>query len=130
MSRPAGGQALREAEQTMTVADGTMVPVSEDGDVTDNQAESRFELRAAGHLAELVYRRRGNRLVLVHTEVPPELAGQGIGGRLVAAAVERAARQGLTVVPLCPFARQYLERRAGEAANVAIDWGGTAETSS
>ena len=38
--------------------------------VIDDQAESRFELMVDGAVAELVYRRRADRLVLVHTEVP------------------------------------------------------------
>jgi uncharacterized protein len=42
--------------------------------------------------------------VLAHTEVPLQLEGRGIGGRLVTAAVDRAAREGPTLVPLCPFA--------------------------
>ena len=100
-----------------------MVPVSDAPQVTDNQAESRFELRADGHVAELEYRRNGKRLVLIHTEVPAELEGRGFGGRLVAAAVDRAAREGLTVVPLCPFARGWLERHPAEAAQATVDWG-------
>jgi uncharacterized protein len=128
MAPLAAAEALPEPEETMTMTDGTMVHVSDTPQVTDNQAESRFELREDGHRAELAYRRRAGRLVLIHTEVPPELEGRGIGGRLVAAAVDRAAQQGLTVVPLCPFTREYLERHAGEAAKVAIDRGDTAGT--
>jgi uncharacterized protein len=97
--------------------------VSDAQPVTDNQAGSRFEVAADGYLAELAYRRNGSRLVLIHTEVPPELEGRGIGGRLVAAAVDRAAHEGLTVVPLCPFAREWLERHPGTAGQAAIDWG-------
>jgi uncharacterized protein len=100
-----------------------MAGVSDAPQVTDNQAESRFEYRVGGLLAELKYHRNGNRLALIHTEVPSELEGRGIGGRLVAAAIDRAARQGLTVVPLCPFARGWLERHADEAAKSTIDWG-------
>ena len=100
-----------------------MVSVSDAPQVTDNPAESRFELRDDGHLAELLYRLNGKRLVLIHTETPVELEGRGFGGRLVAAAVDRAAREGLTVVPLCPFARGWLERHADEAAKATIDWG-------
>jgi len=96
-----------------------MDPVSEE--VTDNQAQSRFELRADGSLAELFYRLGGRRLVLIHTDVPPELEGRGFGGRLVAAAVNRAAREDLTLVPLCPFAREWLERHPDRAAGVTID---------
>jgi uncharacterized protein len=97
--------------------------VSDAPEVTDNQAASRFELRDGGHLAELVYRRNGKRLVLIHTETPPELAGHGIGGRLVTAALDRASREGLTIVPLCPFARGWLERHTSEAGRATIDWG-------
>ena len=96
--------------------------VSDSADVTDNTDASRFELRADGWLAELLYRIRGDRLVLVHTEVPFELEGRGIGGRLVTAAVDRAAREGLTLVPLCPFARGWLERHPEVASRAVIDW--------
>ena len=91
--------------------------------VTDNQAESRLELWVDGRLAELPYRRNGNRLVLIHTEVPVELEGRGLGGTLVTAAIDRAAREGMTVVPLCPFARGWLQRHPETAAKAAIDWG-------
>jgi predicted GNAT family acetyltransferase len=89
--------------------------------VVDNEAASRFELSVDGHVAELVYRRRGDRLVLVHTGVPDELEGRGLGGVLVAAAIERAAQQELTVVPLCPFARRWLERHPEAAGRVTIE---------
>jgi predicted GNAT family acetyltransferase len=89
--------------------------------VVDNEAASRFELSIGGHVAELVYRRRGNRLVLVHTGVPDELEGRGVGGMLVNAAIERAVEQGLTVAPLCPFARRWLERHPEVAAKVTIE---------
>jgi len=102
--------------------DATMACVSDDDAVNDNQAESRFEYRAGGHLAELRYHRRGDRLVLIHTEVPGELEHHGIGGRLVTAAVDRAAREGLTIVPFCPFARGWLEHHPDVAARVTIDW--------
>jgi predicted GNAT family acetyltransferase len=90
--------------------------------VTDNQAASRFEISDGGYLAELSYHRNGNRLALIHTEVPEELEGRGYGGRLVVAAVDRAAREGLTIVPYCPFARGWLERHSDVADRVTIDW--------
>jgi predicted GNAT family acetyltransferase len=96
--------------------------VSDSAEVIDNAGDSRFELRAGGKLAELVYRLRGNRLVLVHTEVPVEFEGHGIGGALVTAAVDRAAREGLTLVPLCPFARGWLERHPEAVSRAVIDW--------
>jgi predicted GNAT family acetyltransferase len=96
--------------------------VTDDPQVTDNADAHRFELTIDGHVAELVYRRHGDRLVLIHTGVPDELEGHGVGGRLVRAALDRAEGEGLTVVPECPFARAWLERHPDEAARVKIDW--------
>jgi uncharacterized protein len=93
-----------------------------DPTVTDHPDRHRFELEVDGAVAELVYRRRGDRLVLVHTGVPDELGGRGLGGLLVRAAVDRAEAEGLTVVPECPYARAWLEKHPEEAARVAIDW--------
>jgi uncharacterized protein len=93
------------------VPDATVVHVSDAPQVTDNHAGSRFELQVGGHPAELRYRRNGNRLVLIHTGVPVELEGRGIGGRLVAAALDRAAQEGLTVVPVCPGLAEAPPRR-------------------
>ena len=79
--------------------------VNDSADVIDNTGASRFELPADGWLAELVYHIRGDRLVLIHTEVPVELEGRGIGGRLVTAAIDRAVRERTdpgAVVPVRP----------------------------
>ncbi|MGH3277154.1 MAG: GNAT family N-acetyltransferase [Streptosporangiaceae bacterium] len=97
--------------------------MSETPQVVDNAQASRFELTVDGHLAELVYRRRAGRLVLIHTGVPDEMKGTGIGGQLVRAAVGQAAAEGLTVVPLCSFAGAWLRGNPDVAATVAIDWG-------
>jgi uncharacterized protein len=94
--------------------------------VTDNTEASRFELTSDGQLAELVYRHRANRLVLVHTEVPPAIGGQGVGGQLVEAALRRAAADGLTIVPLCSFARSWLQHHPDAASTVTTDWGSPA----
>ena len=90
--------------------------------VTDNAAASRLEIHADGEVAELTYRTRAGRLVLIHTGVPDSLGGRGLGGQLVLAAISKASHEGLTIVPLCPFARGWLERHPDDAARVNIDW--------
>lgn len=94
-------------------------------DLTASDDGNRFLLVVDGHEAELVYRREGDRLVLVHTGVPEELGGRGLGGVLVRAALDRAVAEGLTLVPECPFARAWLEKHPDEAASAAIDWPAT-----
>jgi len=60
--------------------------------------------------------------VLVHTEVPDELEGRGIGGVLVRTAIDLAVRENLVVVPRCPFARRWLRRHPEVAELVKIEW--------
>jgi predicted GNAT family acetyltransferase len=91
-------------------------------EVLDRVDAHRFVLAVDGHEAHLVYRREGDRLELLHTEVPQELAGRGVGGRLVAAALDSAAAAGATLVPYCPFARSWLERHPDAASAGKIDW--------
>ena len=85
--------------------------------VTDNPAAQRFELTVDGQVAFLKYERKNDRLEFVHTEVPPALRGRGIGQSLVKGALEAARREGLRVVPLCPFVKAYL-RKHPEAGDV------------
>ena len=92
-----------------------------DSQVTHDPDDSRFEYRSGDSVAELVYRLRGQRMVLLHTGVPHALEKHGIGGELVRTAVGYAASQGLTVVPACPFARAWLEEHPDVAAQVSID---------
>lgn len=91
-------------------------------DVVDNIDRHRFLLIVDGIETELVYKVKGERLVLIHTGVPDQLGGRGLGGILVGAAISRAQRDGLTVVPDCPFARRWLEGHPEIAELVAIDW--------
>jgi predicted GNAT family acetyltransferase len=91
-------------------------------DIVDDRERMRFETERDGHVAYLVYERHGNRLVLVHTEVPTELEGHGLGGALVTAAIDHAAEHDLEVDPQCPFARAWLRRHPDVAGRVVIDW--------
>lgn len=76
--------------------------------VRDNAAAHRFELETDGRLAIAVYRLDGGTMTLTHTEVPRELEGRGIGGRLVRGALDAARERGLAVLPLCSFVAHYM----------------------
>jgi predicted GNAT family acetyltransferase len=79
--------------------------------VRDNPEELRYELVLDGEVAgELFYRLRPDAVVLVHTEVSPQVEGQGLGSRLVAGALEDVRARGLRPVAVCPFVRAYLKR--------------------
>ncbi len=44
----------------------------------------------------------------MHTEVPKELGGKGIGSALARGLLDIARAQGLKVVPKCPFVAGYI----------------------
>jgi predicted GNAT family acetyltransferase len=91
-----------------------------DTTIADNPAAGRFELRDGDHLAELVYRIDGDRLVLIHTGVPDELGGRGLGGELVQAAIAKARADDLVIVPQCAFAREWLRRHPDAHRGVVV----------
>jgi predicted GNAT family acetyltransferase len=78
--------------------------------VRDNTGRHRFELDADGHVAFSNYKRSNGLLTILHTEVPKELEGRGIGSALVRGLLEIARAQGLKVHPVCPFVKTYLDR--------------------
>jgi uncharacterized protein len=92
------------------------------GTVSDDPANHRLVWNRGHDEAELVYRRSGERLFLIHTEVPDALAGHGVAGQLVQAAVDWARRDKLIVIPWCPYARKWLQEHPGTAGKLRIDW--------
>ena len=63
-----------------------------------------------GDQGRLEYHRSGDRMVFLHTEVPPHHEGQGIGSKLAEAGLEYALENKLTVVPRCPFIAEYVQK--------------------
>lgn len=80
------------------------------GQVTDNPARHRFEM-AVGQdaIAAAYYRVDGSRLVLIHTEVPWELSGQGLATRLAIGAFDLIRQSGRKAVLRCPFMADFFK---------------------
>ena len=79
-------------------------------DVVNNTAKQRYELAVDGHIAATYYRITGGLITFVHTEVPPELGGKGIGSRLIKGALDQVRSGGLKVIAQCPFVKAYIEK--------------------
>ena len=79
-------------------------------EVVHNERASRFEAHVPEGLCRADYRRVGNALHMVHTEVPAQVRGHGLAGQVVAAALDYAEAHGLTVMPLCSYVRGYFQR--------------------
>jgi predicted GNAT family acetyltransferase len=82
-----------------------MLPV-----VTDNREANQFELVVDGQTSVLTYKRTPASLVLVHTEVPPSLRGHHLADTLAKAAIDAAHAEGLQIVAVCPFVREYMRK--------------------
>ncbi len=78
------------------------------GTVRDDPAQHRFALEADGHTAFLYYQLAPGVITLVHTEVPPELGGRGVGSTLVRGALAAIRVKGLKVIAKCPFVAAYM----------------------
>ena len=57
-------------------------------------------------------------LGLVHTIVPAEFGGRGVGTALAAYVLGEAARGGMSVLPYCSFVRDYIARTPAALACV------------
>lgn len=61
-------------------------------------------------MAALAYTQNGDVLTVTHTEVSPELSGQGVGKQLVSEVVQYARNEGKTIDAQCSFARGVIEK--------------------
>ena len=92
-----------------------------EADVVLNDERSRFEMEDEGRIAFIDVTRHGDTMTLVHTEVPEELEGRGIGSALVRGALAYIRDNHLKVVPRCPFVARYLKRHPDEATALGLD---------
>ena len=78
--------------------------------VSNNPAQQRYELAVDGHVAASYYDIADGVITFVHTEVPPELGGKGIGSKLIKGALDQVRAEGLKVIAQCPFVKAYIEK--------------------
>lgn len=88
--------------------------------VVDVPENNRWEAHDGEELAgAAVYRLRPGRIVFTHTVVDPAFEGRGVGSALVRTALDDARAKGLSVVPLCPFFRGWIDHHPDYADLVA-----------
>jgi uncharacterized protein len=80
--------------------------------VTNNPAHHRYELAVDGHIAATCYSIADGVITFIHTEVPPELGGKGIGSKLIKGALDKVRADGLKVIAQCPFVKAFIDKHA------------------
>jgi len=79
--------------------------------VTDAPDLRRYEATVDGRLAGFaVYRDEGTSRVFLHTEVFPDFEGKGVGSALARGALDDLRASGRSLVALCPFVSDYVDR--------------------
>ncbi len=79
--------------------------------VTDASDRRRFEIKVDGTVLGFAeYRRRPGVISFTHTEIDPAHNGEGLGTKLVKAALDTARAEGSAVLPYCPFVQDFIKR--------------------
>jgi predicted GNAT family acetyltransferase len=77
----------------------------------DNPEAGRFEINLDGTVAGFAeYKRSGSTMSFTHTVVDSRFKGRGLGSVLARSALDAARVEGLSVLPFCPFIRDYIQR--------------------
>jgi predicted GNAT family acetyltransferase len=84
-------------------------------EIVNNKARHRYELAVDGHIAATYYAIADGVITFIHTEVPPELGGRGIGSKLIKGALDQVRADGLKVIAQCPFVKAYIDKHADYA---------------
>ena len=60
---------------------------------------------------EMTYSMAGtDKMIIDHTEVDSAFGGQGVGKKMVLAAVDFAREKNIKILPLCPFAKATFDK--------------------
>ena len=79
-------------------------------EIVNNRAHHRYELAVDGHIAATYYSIADGVITFIHTEVPPELGGKGVGSKLIKGALDQVRAEGLKVIAQCPFVKAYIDK--------------------
>ena len=79
-------------------------------ELIDNTDKSRFEVEIEDKMAIMDYKKKDNKLYILHTEVPKEFEGKGIASAMVKKVLNIIKEKDMKLVSLCPFVSGYIKR--------------------
>ena len=78
--------------------------------ITHDKENKRFILDINGEMAKVEYNLKNGKLYLVHSEVPYDLRGKGIGKVLVEKTFEKLNEEGYKAVAICSYIKAVAQR--------------------
>lgn len=79
-------------------------------EIINNTDRLRFEIHLLDKMSYLEYQIKMKKMIFAHTEVPVELAGQGIAKTLVKHALQYAEDNNYKVIAVCKFSERFLDK--------------------
>jgi predicted GNAT family acetyltransferase len=76
----------------------------------NNEALHNFELIIDDKRSFIDYKQKGDKIYLIHTEVPEELEGMGVAAAIVEKTFNYIESNHLKMVPLCVYVLAFLKR--------------------
>jgi len=77
--------------------------------VLDDPGRRRFEIMINGQLAGFTtYRNEAGSVALDHTQIDSRWQGRGLASKLIGESLDKLRARGATVVPYCPFVRDFI----------------------
>lgn len=85
----------------------------------DEKGQGHFYIaETEEQVAEMVVSISNGLLTVYHTEVLPKAEGKGLAKQLLTAMVDHARKNGLKVIPLCPYVHAQFKRHPDIYADV------------
>ena len=81
-----------------------------DFELINNESAKQYEYHIDGFVAKIEYKKSGDKIYLIHTEIPKELVGKGVASSLAQKVLDNIQQKGLRLIPFCPFIKKYIQR--------------------
>lgn len=83
----------------------------ENYELIDNADKKQYEFHVGDKIVKIEYiKSNSGEIYLTHTEVPVSLEGRGLGSQIISKVLPDIEKQGLRLVPLCPFVAGYIQK--------------------
>ena len=79
-------------------------------EIVHDKENKQYTLDINGELAKVAYQLRNDKMYLVHSEVPYNLRGQGIGKVLVEKTFEKLTNEGYEAIAICSYIKAVAKR--------------------
>jgi predicted GNAT family acetyltransferase len=75
-----------------------------------NEKDNRFEMKVGEYIAFIKYKQVPGKIILIHTEVSPEMEGKGAATAIIEKTLNYIEQNNLKLKTFCPLVTAYIKR--------------------